>query len=266
MARKKKSLRSLDEIVVTTRSLDRYDDATLDAIEATVGGKYPASFREVMKTLGSGLFAGCLRLPKRKQLEDGATLSTPESWSTLLSGFPNAAEVFGGPIDASTLMTLATSIDGDVIYASRTDADLLVVVPRHRQQLVRASTMLEAFDWFWASGDYWEVAPCPWFTSTVGRDNAELAFDSKRIDDVSTALAEAAEAAGHEVVRVYEHFDGNPGFLFFPTFDAWVQVYNTKLVVEHAKATKEPISWLTEALGAQGVEVKISTHKGSRWG
>lgn len=266
MARKKKSLRSLDDVVVITRELDRFDDAALDAIEARVGGAYPASFREVMKRLGSGLFAGCLRLPNLKQLEDGATLSKPEGWSTLLNGFPNAAEVFGGPIDARSLMTLATSIDGDVIYGSRTDANLLVVVPRHRQQLVRASTMLEAFDWFWASGDYWEPAPCPWFTSTLHRANAELAFNSKRIDDVSTALVEAAEAAGAEVVRVYEHFDGNPGFLFFPAFDAWVQVYNTKLVVEHAKATKEPIPWLSEALEAQGIEVKISTHKGSRWG
>ncbi|MFO0659598.1 MAG: hypothetical protein U0165_07185 [Polyangiaceae bacterium] len=259
-------MKSLDDVVVITRQLERLRSEELDALEHGMGGKLPSSFRAWMSKHGAGLFAGCLRISDGEQLEAGALLSKPDGWTSLLRSFPNAKQAFDGEVDARDLMTLATSIDGDSIYTSRRDSSLIVVVPRHRQELVRAKDWLDALDWFWASGVYWQPAPCPWFSSKLDRSNAEVSFNSKHIDDVFEALIEGATAAGEEVVRVYDDPYGNPGLLHFIESDAWAQVFESGLAVEYVNSQKEPVSWLLSTLAAAGIKATSKTKKGPRWG
>lgn len=260
---KVKRIKQLSDIVLANRDLVLFGQSDIDNIEQTLGARLQTDYVEFVKRFGTGSFCAVLRIHEPKVLIKRAADQKSDQLKRLLGIFSNAKEITANGIDAADLFEIATSIDGDSIYASKKSGYL--VVPRHRNTLSLCKTFAQALDWFWSSGEYWSPAPCPWFCSSLHRNNAELTFDEDEIDDVTGKFFERLTKSTPQTARWYEGKSFCPELLLFEDTESWVQVFSDKLAIEYSDSTNGPIEWLQEVFRDSGIKCKIKKRKGPRW-
>lgn len=210
----------LEQLWIVTKRLSRVPSAELDALATSLGGALDEGHRAFLMRFGAGSFVGVSRVlgPAAVLEQRGRDLQHASFSATHAKCWTNFGDYFG-PADGSRLVTLALSIDGDMLVMHLDVPSMFCVFPRARDKIVATDTFAQALGWFSDSGDYWPRSRKPWFESHVGRVEHVLT--------IAGAAKDPHEAVSHLLEHLppdHEGVDSNPcDDLFYRDADAIVQ-------------------------------------------
>jgi hypothetical protein len=120
-------------------------DAEVNSLESALAVSMPAGYREYVTTFGSGAYCSYIRvdMPSAVILE---TNNNRQAWSEYW--FWEMGEEILTRTRAMECISIASTVDGDVVVFHPTNSEELFVLPRNDDMLHRiGSNLYEAIDW-----------------------------------------------------------------------------------------------------------------------